>query len=96
MPLPVGCVGWLEHGLLVMLRDMSGSVAFPVTFLIAPRRPPPAAAQLLTEEDGAVLTLAPPVPGPTRRVRTDDGLHALIDQVAPTLRSASETTSLSP
>jgi phosphohistidine swiveling domain-containing protein len=57
-PYPLDVSGWLEHALLVMLREMTASVG--VVF--------PSRAQVLPEQDGVVLALIPPVPRPTLRV----------------------------
>lgn len=57
-PYPLDVSGWLEQALLVMLRDMTGSIG--VAF--------PAAARVFLEEDGVVRTVVPPVPRPTFRV----------------------------
>ncbi|QCB97425.1 phosphoenolpyruvate synthase [Arthrobacter sp. PAMC25564] len=57
-PYPLDVSGWLEHALLVMLREMTASVG--VAF--------PSPAQVLPEEGGVVVALVPPVPRPTLRM----------------------------
>lgn len=56
-PYPLDVSGWMERGVLAMLRGMAGSVG--VVF--------PPVEKLLPEEDGVVLQLVPPVPHPTLR-----------------------------
>lgn len=56
-PYPLDVSGWMERGVLAMLRGMAGSVG--VVF--------PSVQKLLPEEDGVVLRLVPPVPHPTLR-----------------------------
>ena len=56
-PYPLDVSGWMERGVLAMLRGMAGSVG--VVF--------PSVEKLLPEEDGVVLRLVPPVPHPTLR-----------------------------
>ncbi|WP_211880648.1 PEP/pyruvate-binding domain-containing protein [Pseudarthrobacter albicanus] len=57
-PYPLDVSGWMQRGILAMVRDMAGSVgaAFPPV------------KELLPEEDGVVLRLVPPVPRPTLRM----------------------------
>ena len=57
-PYPLDVSGWMEHGIVDMLRRMAGSVG--VAF--------PAVSEFLPEEDGVVVALVPPVPRPTIRV----------------------------
>ena len=56
-PYPLDVSGWMQRGILAMLRGMAGSVG--VVF--------PSLEELLPEEDGVVLRLVPPVPHPTLR-----------------------------
>jgi pyruvate,water dikinase len=56
-PYPLDVSGWMQRGVLAMLRGMAGSVG--VVF--------PPVDKLLPEEDGVVLRLVPPVPHPTLR-----------------------------
>ncbi|WP_247047576.1 PEP/pyruvate-binding domain-containing protein [Arthrobacter rhizosphaerae] len=56
-PYPLDVSGWMQRGVLAMLRGMAGSVG--VVF--------PTVEKLLPEEDGVVLRLVPPVPHPTLR-----------------------------
>jgi phosphohistidine swiveling domain-containing protein len=56
-PYPLDVSGWMQRGILAMLRGMAGSVG--VVF--------PSVVELLPEEDGVVLRLVPPVPRPTLR-----------------------------
>jgi rifampicin phosphotransferase len=56
-PYPLDVSGWMQRGILAMLRGMAGSVG--VVF--------PSVDELLPEEDGVVLRLVPPVPRPTLR-----------------------------
>ena len=57
-PLPLDVSGWIEHGIAVMLRGMTGSVGV--------RFPP--LLEWLPQEDGVVTELVPPWPRPTWRV----------------------------
>ena len=54
-PLPLDVSGWIEHGVAVMLRGMTGSVGV--------RFPP--LPEWLPQEDGLVTELVPPWPRPT-------------------------------
>lgn len=56
-PYPLDVSGWMQRGILAMLRGMAGSVG--VIF--------PSVKELLPEEDGVVIRLVPPVPRPTVR-----------------------------
>lgn len=56
-PYPLDVSGWMQRGVLAMLRGMMGSVG--IVF--------PKVEKLLPEEDGVVLRLVPPVPHPTLR-----------------------------
>lgn len=56
-PYPLDVSGWMQRGVLAMLRGMAGSVG--VVF--------PSVEKVLPEEDGVVLRLVPPVPHPTLR-----------------------------
>ncbi|WP_461164270.1 PEP/pyruvate-binding domain-containing protein [Arthrobacter sp. R4-81] len=56
-PYPLDVSGWMQRGVLAMLRGMAGSVG--VVF--------PSVEKLLPEEGGVVLQLVPPVPHPTLR-----------------------------
>lgn len=56
-PYPLDVSGWMQRGILAMLRRMAGSVGVAFPFV----------EELLPEEDGVVVRLVPPVPHPTLR-----------------------------